>query len=324
MTTTIYKWTDASAPSLSGSVGSLTALLSACLVDGYGAKVNAGWTKPFTGTNGASFLQGTGSNGFYVNVNDNAPGTGGARNARVRGYETMTAFDTGTNLFPTAAQFANGLFVRKSTTADTTIREWLVAADSRTFYVFVRTADVAQNWVGWYFGEFYSFKPTTDNFRTGLWAGSAENSFDATTDPLYGSSITLGTTTGVSGSGRSLARSYTGVAGAVSGSTTSVIIDRPLGIGGAAGTIVYTNAADNKEYLYPLRITENSAATTGSMRGRFRGLWGWSHPTNTVADGDTFSGSGDLAGRTFVALKFWGTSTNAVLIIETSSTWDSN
>ena len=54
MTVRIYKSTDSGAPTLTGQAFSLISLLLACLVDGYGSKAAAGWTKPYTGTNLAS------------------------------------------------------------------------------------------------------------------------------------------------------------------------------------------------------------------------------------------------------------------------------
>lgn len=50
MPVTVYRSTDAGAPVLSNSNGSLIAVLKACLVDGYSSKASAGWTAPFTGT----------------------------------------------------------------------------------------------------------------------------------------------------------------------------------------------------------------------------------------------------------------------------------
>ena len=68
MALTIYRSSDAGAPSLTGAAGSLIALLDACLRTGYGTKAGAGWTKPFTGTNIAAFRQGAGGNGRYLRV----------------------------------------------------------------------------------------------------------------------------------------------------------------------------------------------------------------------------------------------------------------
>src|SRR5574342_915592 len=138
----VYRSSDASAPVLTGQVGSLISLLDACLVTGYGVKPGAGWSKPYTGTNKAAFQNGFGSVQMLLRVDDNGPVT--AREARITGYETMSDVDTGVNPFPTAAQGVGGiamLVARKSATADATGRDWIIVADERTMYAFVQTGD---------------------------------------------------------------------------------------------------------------------------------------------------------------------------------------
>src|SRR5262245_26448894 len=135
MAVTVYRSTDSSAPTLSGTAGDLVNVLDKCLVAGYGSKTAAGWSKPFTGTNAAVFRMG-GGNQFYLDVNDNGPGAGTGQEARVRGYETMTAVATGTGPFPTVAQLAAGIIVRKSAALSGTTRAWVMVADDRSFYLF--------------------------------------------------------------------------------------------------------------------------------------------------------------------------------------------
>lgn len=133
MATITYKSTDASAPSLSGTVGSLIALLDAVLVNGYGSKPSAGWSKVYSDTNKAVYRAPAG-NRFYLRVlDDGSDGTHGAKVATIRGYETMSDVDTGTGPFPTAAQKSAGLFVGKSSTANATARPWFLLADGKRF-----------------------------------------------------------------------------------------------------------------------------------------------------------------------------------------------
>lgn len=140
MTVRIYKSTDSGAPTLTGQASSLISLLSACLVDGYGSKVAAGWTKPYTGTNLAAFRNTTsGGSGMYLRVDDSGGGTGSTREALVRGYATMSDVNTGTVETPTAAQVSTSLVWRKSNTTDSTARSWVLIADERTFYLCVNT-----------------------------------------------------------------------------------------------------------------------------------------------------------------------------------------
>lgn len=140
-TTRIYKSTDSSAPVLTGQASSLIDLLDACLVNGYGSQTAAGWTKPYTGTDKAAFRNSVsaGGTGMYLRVLDDGSGTGGAREALVRGYHTMSDVDTGTVETPTAAQVSTSLVWRKSNTTDSTARSWWLIADERTCYLCVNS-----------------------------------------------------------------------------------------------------------------------------------------------------------------------------------------
>ena len=329
MTVRVYRSTDASAPVLSGTAGALIGVLDGCLVTGYGAQVNSGWTKPFTGTNLASYRQGTGSNQFYLKVRDDAPGAGGAIEARFRGFEvmtTVTATDTaadGTNIFPTIVQStATQTAVRKSATADATVRPWIVVADARTFYLFILTGDTVGVYYSVMFGEFYSFK-TNDPGRCIIGVRTAENTIAAINDPDR--LVSLGNV--VAGGATSIfimARDHTGLPGAVpcslmgradtSTSSSSVAI-------AMSGNLSYTNQPDHKGYLAPLRI-HNGSLTNTNIRGRVRGLWNWQHLITTVSDGETFTGSGNLAGKTFMVIK--QTPNAGVWVVEISDTWDTN
>ena len=167
MTITFYKSTDASAPSLTGQVGSLVALLDAILVNGYGSQPAAGWTTAYTATNKRDYKQGSGSNGYYLDIDDSGPGGGAAREARMRGYETMSALATGTQAFPTSAQSSFGVVCRKSTTADSTARPWYCVADATCFHLFVDTGDnTAPNYsMAFSFGDIFSYK-SSDTYNT--------------------------------------------------------------------------------------------------------------------------------------------------------------
>lgn len=140
-TTRIYKSTDSGAPVLVGGVSSLINLLDKCLVTGYGSATPAGWTKPYTGTDIAAFRNSVaaGGSGMYLRVSDAGSGTGGAREALVRGYATMSDVNTGTVETPTVAQIASSLVWRKSNTVDSTARPWVLIADERTFYLCINT-----------------------------------------------------------------------------------------------------------------------------------------------------------------------------------------
>lgn len=128
MTFRMYSSADPGAPTLSGT-GSIFTVLDAILVDGYGSKAPAGWTKAFTGTGKAAYRMATGAgkSGAYLRIVDQLDS---GRGARWRGYESMTDVDTGTNPVPTVAQVSgDGFYCWKSWTNDGTARYWQAWAD---------------------------------------------------------------------------------------------------------------------------------------------------------------------------------------------------
>jgi hypothetical protein len=308
---TVYQSTDASAPVLTGQVNSLVALLDACLVNGYGSMAAAGWTKPYTGTNKAAFQQGAGS-GFFLRVQDDGPGTGAAREARMTGYETMSDVDTGTGPFPTAAQGVGGvamLVCRKSDTADATARAWVVIADARTVYVLISFINTA--YVSFTFGDFYSFTPS-DAYNCIIVGKLTENAAGAaiTTERLDAFS---GITTAVTG--HFCARTYNGTG-------TSITIGKHGDSANSASNNVgiqqYPNGPDGGLYLARVLVCEN---TFTAVRGWMRGYWHYCHAQANIQTFDTFSGTGDFAGRTFLAFR---SGNSGVHVFETSNTVETN
>lgn len=315
MTVRVYKSTDTSAPTLSGTAGDLVNLLDKCLVSGYGSQAAAGWTKPYVGTNKAAFQQGAGSSGFLLRVQDDGPGAGTTKEARVVGYEAMTGVDTGTNLFPTAAQMTNGLFCRKSAAADATTRVWMLVADETMFYLFVATGDTANQCMCLAFGDMVSFK-SVDPYKCIIMARFTENSAAGSADGL---SIITGTF-GTAGSGNYISRSYTGIGGStqVGKHTDSNKVGSIANIG-CGGSIPYPHPVDNGLLMSPVWVHESTTV----LRGYLKGLWAPLHNkplTGTPVAGDTFDGVGGLVGKSFQALDVVGTTAGQVLL-ETSNTW---
>jgi len=309
---TVYRSSDTSAPVLTGQVGSLISLLDACLVNGYGSKSAAGWSKAFSGTNAASYKQGAASGAdCYLDVNDNAAGAAGAQEANVRGYEAMTAVATGTGPFPTTSQQASpGLYIRKSATADATARDWLVIADDKTFHLCVLAGDTAGRYMIFSFGEIYSFK-SADSYRAAIIghtaSGTGSGALDAASTSIQASAA------------------FTGlyVPRIAAGTGTSV---NPglIGVGSSLYANPFTgpNAVDGNMYLSRLFLGDNASVTNG-LRGYLRGVWQLLTGGAGVNDGDTFSGTGDLAGRTFLILKALRSGANATIALETTA-WDTS
>lgn len=304
---TVYKSSDSSAPVLTGQVGTLVALLDACLVNGYGSKSAAGWTKAFTATNKGSYL---GTAGHYLDVDDSGAGSAGAQEGNCRGYETMTAVGTGTGPFPTTGQVASpGLFIRKSSTADATARGWVLFADGVTFHLFILSGDTTNQYQSFSFGRVYSFK-ASDTYRTMVVGhNSTGGAVGAGLDANSGTSGTGGSASGwyaariVAGTGASVTCAWFNV-GALS------FIDPFNG----------PNPVDSNVYLSRIFVANGSSSAANGLRGYLRGIYQILTAVG-LNDGDTFTGAGDFAGRTFVVLN--KTRAGAYLAIETSA-WDSS
>jgi len=293
---------------ITGQNGSLITALDAALVAG------EGWSKAYGDANNGAYVQAAG-NGFYLRVEDDGPGAGGAKEARIVGYESMSDIDTGTNPFPSVAQFANGLFARKSVSADATNRAYKIFADDRTCYVFISTGDTAGEYTAFAFGDFYSLQ-AADGYRTFIVGRITENSGTDAGDRLdvitsAASPRTTATT------GHFVARTYTGLGTSI---TVGKLGDAQKSASAIlAGSITYPNTPDGGAYFSQLHLWESAADV---YRGRLRGLWQWMHPKAALTDGDTISGTGTLTGKT---IEFVVSSKNSgVYAMETSDTLETN
>jgi hypothetical protein len=84
------------------------------------------------------------------------------------------------------------------------------------------------------------------------------------------------------------------------------------------GSIPAPNPADGAYYLSPLKLLDEQ----WNIRGRQRGLYHLCHPTASFADGATFNGAGDYAGKTFAVVSLGSASGH--YCIETSDTLETN
>jgi hypothetical protein len=309
---TIYRSSDASAPVLTGVAGSLVAVLDACLVNGYGAKSAAGWTKPYTATNAAVFRMGAG-NQFYLDVNDNGASNGltgaSGQEAAVRGYEVMTAASTGTGPFPTTAQVAaNTANWRKSATANATARGWFMVADDRSFILGVLDGDAASLYKLYTFGDIFSLK-TGDAYRTGITVRTVVNSTIST--GTFGHALSQNSATALPGA-------YVARIAAGTGTSNTVAMT-------ALGTQwensnSFTVGLDGNVYLAKLLLADPGSPVI--LRGWMRGLWEIVNPVG-LSDGDSWTGTGDVTGRSFVVCKGLGANVLNCVAIETTA-WDTS
>ena len=319
MTVRFYSSSDASAPVLRGNTpGDLINLLTKCLIDGYGSKTGAGWTKPYTGTNIAAFRQGAGSNGMYLRVDDTSTATGW-RSARVVGYETMSDVNTGAPVsFPQPDWFAGGAhwWTHAGSGSVANPRAWFVVADEMFFWLFINTypenGDSSMYYNEQYcFGDIIPFKPG-DSTHTVLFA--CERTSGVTSESvMVGNSISESTS--AANYRLSVARSYSQFGG-------------PLRVGwhadhvkGSAswgqGNLSFPHAVDGGLYLSPVWVHEPNLSPY-NVRGLMPGLWVPCHYNGILSQRQVFEGQGDLLGKTF-----W-TRRNATMTvcIEISNTWD--
>lgn len=142
-TPTVYRSDDTSAPTITRELNSLSDLLEAILVDGYGAKSDAGWTTEFTATGKKVFRNSTtNGTGVYLRVDDSVIISSNYGLAKVNLFDTVSDIDTGTGPCPktstdSSIQSDQAWFEFYGTGTSTTTTEmpWICVADDRTFYL---------------------------------------------------------------------------------------------------------------------------------------------------------------------------------------------
>ena len=316
MTVRYYRYDDVGAPALSTPNAGLIAVLDACLVNGYGSKPGAGWAKEFSGTNLAAYRQGAGSM-CYLRVN-NATGTG---QARVVGYESMSDIDTGANAFPKEAQSAGGLYVNINASTAVANKPWVLIADERRFYLWVGYAtamtsltplSTSATYQGlFFFGDVVSYKPG-DAFCCQIIGATSS----AANTERFGLTASLG----VAVPGHYIVRDHTHAVGALANGKFHDYV--------ASGAQLVMGGSASRAYPDPVsggfglsRVSVTNGVASPATRGRLPGCWG---VLNALpgANGDTFSGAGDLASRTFILLDCGSSTTRGRVALETSDTWD--
>lgn len=281
-----------------------------------------GYTKVFTGTNKAVYrCNDLSSNRHYLRILDDGGGSGGAQEARVFAYETMTDVDTGTNVFPTAAQSTYGYLWRKSNTTDTTPKTWIVISDGKFFYLVVQHANTTLSMTnsdtsfGCSFGDVVSYKPG-DVWATMLTGNTSQASTSSHANGMMAAqmSITAGTSFT---SSLVLARNYTAVAGAQyvglygTGLSSTCL--------GTTAAISYPHAIDNGFYLAPVVITQLSPAV---IRGRLPGAYECMHG-RALNNLDIIENVQGMSGRKFMCLYGSNSSSSGCLMIDITGPWDS-
>lgn len=318
------------APLLYGGVGSLIGVLDFCLITG------SGWTKPIPNTGSfpaeplttsyACYQQPSGS-GFSLFINDAGPQTQARyREAWATGWENILSLSAsvtnsvgyGQYPFPTSSQMTNmappymHVNIRKSVTSDITAsRPWVVAADSSSFYLLIKTGD-QNSYYGFAFGDFYSFLTgTVDPYRCMIMGRSIENSAAAANE-----SFDLLSTMFAGTAGFFFARSWSPLVFSVTGSKHG---DATKGSATQFnGNIVGMTNVDSAYYLSPIWLIQSGAWHVTTLRGMMRGIYQPCHYSTSFSDGMIVSGSADYDGRNFYCVM--PTPNRGAIFIETSDT----
>lgn len=252
----------------------------------------AGWAKAFSDTGLAAYkslsVEGT---GCYLRVDDT-----GTTTARVRGYESLSDINTGSGLFPSAAQFASGLSWSKSNAASATAIQWRIHADDRGFYFFVKNLHPGGEFQSYYFGDAISLK-SGDPYACVLRGNVSDKS--AAAGGSFGDDLILADGAQAYG-GMYMARAANTLGGAVKVHSAPVLA---LGVAavhvtGSVG-FAYPLPADNGLMLTPV-LLYNAQGPRGYLPGL---LYSPQAVNTSFATGDVVDGSGDMVGKKVQAIR---------------------
>jgi hypothetical protein len=263
-----------------------------------------GLTQPFTGTNKGVFLFPAGSNGAYLRIDDT-----NAQNSQVRGFESMSDVDTGSNPCPTIAEYAlgSGPYIYKSTTANSTARAWKAWSDKKSLIIVINT-DSANLWTPLLFGDYFDYK-AGGVWNSHLFANIGTSVVSGTN--MGGQSISPG---GSSHVGGWMFRDHNGAAGAVqAGKVASYQCVQALNGNVMGNTASVTYPAEIRGGLILDKVKIASETIADGIRGEIRGLFAPGH-IRPLTPGDTFSGAAGTpyAGKTFEVTQ-WGANGQAFI-----------
>lgn len=296
----VYNSTDPGAPQLTGMVGSLTAVLDAVLVDGYGVgadmKAPAGWTREFSATN-VRVYRGNASfgSGYFLRIDDSAA-IGNARHAWACGYESMSTVDAGINPVPLKADRANGVLVPKSLTTDSVVRRWRVVATELFVYVFIDTSSRGI-FFPWFAGDANSYKPgdlhcfvVGDTTATSFVGGNTfPNGLFRSVNGYSGSAVE-------SNNSLFVARSQTGAVGAIRGTHFSLVTGLVFGGYNGGG---YPSAVNGGLLHGPMGFITSAYVPRGELPGAIGAL-----QSLPLADGIALEGVAGFEDELLLPIQF--------------------
>lgn len=270
----------------------------------------AGWTKQFSDTNLAVYKSpDPSSTGLLLRIDDTA-----AMYSRALGYESMSDVNTGVAPFPSSNQVAGGLWWSKSNSANSTPRGWYFAADSKIFYLFkAHYSSYTYAFESAVFGDFPSRK-SGDAYNCFIHGPSSDYS------STYPQSETLMRSTTSIYSTQFIARSYTGLGGAIRMTKTSPFYSGGADYFSGASGPAYPNASDGGLYVSPWYLSEESAAV---LRGHLCGVYSipMTLPIGAFSAGDTITGVEGLSGRKLKFVTLGPSAPNGGMLIDITGPW---
>lgn len=226
-----------------------------------------GWSKTFSGTNKAVYRgnESTGT-GLYLRVRDDNPSADSAKTAWMRGYETMTDVDTGTGLFPTVAQTADGVYLMKNN-VDTGARPWVLVGDGFEFHLFYafHGTTYAGIYRQFHFGDPCS-EMAADTYGCLIYgdtavAGSIAPETSQTTHTILATGISYQ-------SGHYFARTYTQIGSSVPAGKMGAYSIGGSTLGSTTAPLAYPAPHNNGLYVAPLFVSDSSV-----IRAQLKGLY---------------------------------------------------
>lgn len=298
---TRYSGIDTDAPLLLPTVGSLGTLLATVLNSGYTGRPAAGWAIPYNDNyERIVFQNGAGSRQRYFQILDNNATEPNL--ASLYGFESMSAVNVGTGKFPLDTQIVSPAYssVVKNNSTTVSARNWTIFANDKICFLAINSlADTT--WVGgclYIFGDFVSLN--SNDLYNSLIIGRATSSALTNSNDAAAKTCVISQTLDA----HHAIRSYTQIGGSIR-----------IGKHGDdyKNGVAFPNSVDGSLIMSRVWITEAS----GVVRGYIPGLWRPCSSYTFFTHGDTFAGSGALAGKTFEIVKVY----QGALIIETSDTW---
>jgi len=313
MTVQVFRSTDPGAPVYTNTAGSLIAILDFVLLN-----LAVPWTKTVLAANQAAYTQPAGTNGFTLQVDDT-----GTTQARLTAWETLSAFNTGFNEFPSAYQMINvigisdglGGYVMKPSGVSNPA--WRVFTNGKIFYFYVVWTTSPDYYTGIVFGDFISYK-AGDAFNTVF---SCQSTASAPYKPFASLASAINAPLG-GGCFAASPRRYTQIGGSniMGGISDSTRGNTPTSGEQNATYNPFPSVIDGSFQLAPMWITEPITSGSNGVRGLMPGIWFIIHPP-VFNDGYTFTASsGNIAGRSFEIVGA-PASSYGVIAMETSNTW---